>query len=268
MVDSGSDGIPADETEVTKADIMTVALAHHLNDNELVIMGAYSMIPMLASRLAQLTHAPNLNYIAGGSGAVNPRLEPLVHSSCDARLLKAECVLPLPTVIDFEGRTDIDLFFAGGLQIDKFGNCNLVCIGDYENQKLRGPGTVGLPFLVRARRFAIYTQSHDSRTFVEKVDFNSGPGFFNGSDYSEKNFDSNGPQIVVTPIAVMDFDPETRRMRLKSTHRGITADQVQEQTGFELIIPESVPESTMPSKVELDIMKRLDPDNIARNSIR
>ncbi|UCH89494.1 MAG: hypothetical protein JSV49_02260 [Thermoplasmata archaeon] len=252
----------------SKAEIMAVALSHHLNDGELVIMGAYSMIPMLASRMAQLTHAPNLNYIAGGSGAVNPRLEPLVHSSCDVRNLKAECVLPLPTVIDFEGKTEIDLFFAGGLQIDKYGNCNLVGIGEYSAMKLRGPGTVGLPFLARARRFAIYTQGHDPRTFIEKVDFISGPGFFQGENYNEMNIPSNGPALVVTPIAVMDFHEKTHQMRLKSTYPGVTPEQVQEQTGFELLIPSSVPESEMPTDTELEIMQRLDPQGIARNSIR
>jgi glutaconate CoA-transferase subunit B len=257
-----------DEPEYTTADVMTVALSHHLKDGEVVIMGAYSMIPMLASRLAQLTHAPNLTYIAGGSGAVNPRLEPLVPSSCDVRLLKSECVLPLPYVIDFEGKTEIDLFFAGGLQIDRYGNCNLVCIGEYSDQKLRGPGTVGLPFLARAKRFAIYTQSHDPRSFVEKVDFISGPGFFDGEHYEEMGIPGNGPALVVTPIAVLDFEDRTHRMRLRSTHPGITPEQVQEQTGFELIIPDNVPESELPTRDELEIMKKMDPANVARNSIR
>jgi glutaconate CoA-transferase subunit B len=256
------------DEKFTKAEIMTVALSHHLNDGELVIMGAYSMIPMLASRLAQLTHAPNLNYIAGGSGAVNPRLEPLVPSSCDARLLKAECILPLPTVIDFEGKTEIDLFFAGGLQIDKFGNCNLVCIGDYSSQKLRGPGTVGLPFLARAKRFVIYTQSHDPRTFVENVDFISGPGFFKGGDYDEKGLESSGPAMVVTPIAVMDFDKNTHQMRLVSTSPGITPEQVQEQTGFELIMADKILESKLPTRQEKEIMIKLDQQGIARKSIK
>lgn len=257
-----------DELEYTKADVMTVALSHHLNDHEVVIMGAYSMIPMLASRLAQLTHAPNLTYIAGGSGAVNPRLEPLVPSSCDVRLLKSECVLPLPYVIDFEGKTEIDLFFAGGLQIDKYGNCNLVCIGEYANQKLRGPGTVGLPFLARAKRFAIYTQSHDPRSFVEKVDFISGPGFFDGEHYEELGVPGSGPALVVTPIAVLDFEEKNHRMRLRSTHPGVTKEQVQEQTGFELIIPDDVPVSDLPSAREIEIMKKMDPYKVARNSIR
>ena len=257
-----------DIEDVTKADIMTTALCHHLKDGEVVIMGAYSMIPMLASRVAQLTHAPNLTYIAGGSGAVNPRLDPLVPSSCDVRLLKSECVLPLPFVIDFEGKTEIDLFFAGGLQIDMHGNCNLVCIGDYHNQKLRGPGTVGLPFLARARRFAVYTQSHDPRTFIEKVDFISGPGFFDGEHYDELGIPGGGPSLVVTPIAVMDFEDKTRRMRLVSTHPGVTKEQVQEQTGFELIIPDDVPLSELPNDEELGLMKKMDPYNIARNSIR
>jgi glutaconate CoA-transferase subunit B len=258
----------AKRKEPTTADIMTVALSHHLNDGELVIMGAYSMIPMLASRLAQMTHAPNLNYIAGGSGAVNPRLDPLVSSSCDVRNLKAECVLPLSTVIDFEGKTNIDLFFAGGLQVDRFGNCNLVGIGKYPELKLRGPGTVGLPFLARARRFAIYTQSHDPRTFIEKVDIISGPGFFDGENYDNMNIPSSGPALAVTPMAVLDFHEKSHSMRLKSTHPGITAEQVQEQTGFELIIPDSVPESKIPTGEELEIMKQLDPIGTARFSLK
>ena len=117
---------------VKPAELMAYTLSKHLNDGEVAIMGAFSGIPMLASRLAQLTHAPNLSYITGGSGAVNPLLEPLVASSCDDRLLKAECVVPLSDVIDFEARTEIDIFFAGGLQIDERGNCNLTGDGLYE----------------------------------------------------------------------------------------------------------------------------------------
>ena len=44
--------------EITKADIMAVAMAKGLNDGEVVIMGAFSALPMLASKLAQSTHAP------------------------------------------------------------------------------------------------------------------------------------------------------------------------------------------------------------------
>ena len=245
---------------VKPAEQMAYTLSKHLNDGEVAIMGAFSGIPMLASRLAQMTHAPNLSYITGGSGAVNPLLEPLVASSCDDRLLKAECVLPLSDVIDFEAKTEIDVFFAGGLQIDERGNCNLIGVGKPGEIKFRGPGSVGLPFLSRARRYAIYAMNHSARTFVKKVDFVSGAGFVEG-----KNFPSNGPSLVVTPLCVMDFADE--KMRLKSLNPGVSVDDVAQNTGFELQIPGEMPETDVPGEEELEFMREIDPLGVARDSL-
>jgi len=255
-----------DSTDYTIGELITCVLAHNLNDNEVVIMGAYSMIPMAACRLAQLTHAPSLSYIAGGSGAINPKLEPLVYSSCDVQNLRSDCVLPLPDIIDIEARK-IDVFFAGGLQIDKYGNCNLLGIGKPGELKFRGPGSVGLPFLSRARRYIIYTQTHNKRTFIEKVDFISGPGFLDGTSYKGRII-GTGPALVVTPLCVMDFDEKSKIMRLKSTHPNVSLDQVKENMGFDLIIPEHIPITHVPTRHQIDILNKLDPKGIIKNAIK
>src|SRR3990170_3899721 len=202
------------------AELMAVVMARGFRDGEVVVMGAVPALPLAACWLARTMHAPALSYIVGGSGAVNPEPEALPASSCDPVLARAPSVLPLTEVVLLEGRGDaLDVFCAGGLQIDAFGNCNLVCVGDPARPKLRGPGSVGLPFLPAVRRTVIYTLAHSPRTFVERVDFVSGAG--------------DNAQLVVTPLATMDFDPETRRMRLASTHPGVTVEQVREATGFE-----------------------------------
>lgn len=250
------------------AELMACVISRHLADGEVAVMGAVSMIPMAACRLAQLTHAPNLSYVAGGSGAVNPRLAPLVSSSCDYRLTRADAVLPLPDVILLEGHgRRFDVFFAGGLQIDKYGNCNLVCVGPWEKPVLRGPGTVGLPFLPRAGRVVIYTTAHSRRTLVEKVDFVSGPGFLDGPASLPAGLPGSGPALVVTPLCTFDFDPDLRVMRLKTLHPGVTADQVLENTGFRPVIPERVPVTGEPSAAELEILRQVDPDGILRSLI-
>ena len=253
--------------QATIADIMAVEMSHHLKNGEVAIMGAYSAIPMMACRLAQLTHAPDLTFIAGGSGAVNPKLRPLVASSCDWKLNTAESVLSLSDVIDLEARPEIDVFFAGGLQIDKFGNCNLVCVGDWANPKLRGPGTVGLPFLSRAGRCVIYTNSHNKRLFVDKVDFMSGPGFLDGVSYGRRKPIGAGPSLVVTPLCTFGFGKE-RTMKLRTLHPGIALQQVIENTGFALTPPATLPQTPMPSGEELELLVKIDPAGIARNSIR
>lgn len=242
----------------TVPELMAVELSRHIADGEVAIMGAVSALPMAACRLAQLTHAPGSWFVAGGSGAVNPRLGPIPPSSCDVRLLDAACVLALPEVVMLEGRGDVfDVFFAGGLQIDAHGNTNLERIGDAAHPRLKGPGGVGLPFLPLAGRVVIYTMSHDVRTFVEHVDFVSGPA---------ASLIGRGPVLVVTPLCTMDFDSATRRARLRTLHPGVTAAQVQAATGFDLGAPTGVPETAPPSGHELEILRSIDSDGLLRSA--
>ncbi|HUZ87873.1 MAG TPA: CoA-transferase [Candidatus Baltobacterales bacterium] len=244
------------------AELMVVEMSRNLSAGEVAIMGAVSSLPMAACRLAQETHAPGSWYVAGGSGAVNPHLSPIPDSSCDERLLQADCVLPLPDVVMLEGRGDVfDVFFAGGLQIDAHGNTNLSHIGDVAHPKLKGPGGVGLPFLPLAGRVIVYTMSHDPRTLVEKVDFVSGPGFLGGpAEWSRKRRGGKGPALIVTPLCTMDFEESTLRARIRSLHPGVTAARVQEMTGFDLrLAPQAgIRETTPPSLRELEILRRID----------
>ena len=232
--------------ECTSTELMAIVIARHFRDGEVVVMGAVPALPLAACRLARAMHAPTLSYIVGGSGTVNPAPALLPAQSCGPELEGGPCTLPLPDIVLLEGRGDaLDVFCAGGLQIDARGNCNLVCVGDRERPKLRGPGSVGLPFLPAVGRTLIYTLAHNLRTFVERVDFVSGAG--------------DNAQLVVTPLATMDFEPESRRMRLASTHPGVRVDDVLAATGFELVLPPSVPETPPPTAEELVELRQLDP---------
>jgi len=230
-------------------DVMAVALARELRDGEVVVMGAVPALPLLACRLARSLHAPSLQYVVGGSGTVNPQLPVLTTQSCDPRLTGGPCALPLPEVVMLEGRGDVfDVFCAGGLQIDARGNCNLVCVGDRDRPELRGPGSVGLPFLTAVQRVVAHSLSHTPRTFVERVHFVSGSG--------------ERTALVVTPLACLDKDPETSRLRLASVHPGVSVADVQAQTGFELVVPPAVPETPPPTDAELAELRRLDPTGV------
>ena len=233
----------------TTSELMAAVMARQLKSGEVAIMGAVSALPQAACRLAQRTTAPGLWFIAGGSGAVNPHLDPLVASSCDERLLGGVAI-PLPEVILLEGRGDvIDVFFAGGLQVDARGNCNLGPVGPWTHPTLRGPGGVGLPFLARAGRVVIYSTSHDRRTFVEAVDFVSGPG--------------ERAAAIVTPLCVFDFDAG-HRARLASLHPGVTVEEVREATGFEFTVKEPLEETAPPTAAELAILRQIDRDGLLR----
>lgn len=234
----------------SRTELVAVAMARAFRDGEVVVMGAVPALPLAACRLAKALHAPGLTYLVGGSGTVNPEPAALPSQSCDPELRGGPCALPLPEVVQIEGRGDaLDVFCAGGLQVDAHGNCNLVCVGDPARPKLRGPGSVGLPFLTAVKRVVIYTPAHNPRTFVERVDFVSGAG--------------DRAELVVTPLATMEFDG-SRRLRLASVHPGVTAEEVADATGFELALPAAVPETPEPSREELETLRALDPEGLLR----
>lgn len=243
---------------VARGQIMAAVIAHALNDGERVVMGANSLIPLAAARLAQLAHAPNLTILTGASGGVNTLVDPLVPSSGDYANLVAEAVLPFPEVLMLQMSGHTDVFFAGGLQIDKRGNCNLAFVGDSSQPSLRGPGSAGLPWAQHSARTIIYTTTHSPRVFVPQVDFVSYPGWGKTAAQSGRH----GPDLVVTPLAAMDFT-EAGEMRLVSLHPGVTLEQVAQSTGFDLIVPDGeVPTTQLPTSTELQILRDLDPDGL------
>ena len=248
------------------SELMAVELARQLRNDDVAVMGTASALPQVACALARETHAPDLWFVAGGTCGVNPHLAPAVPSCCDESLLRADTAIPLSDVVLLEGRGDVfTVFFSGGLQIDAYGNCNLVAVGNWARPSLRGPGTVGLPFLSRVGRVLIYTMSHNPRTFVERVDFLGGPGLLDGpASWTTAGLLGGGPAAVVTPLCTMDFDEKTLRMRLRSVHPGVEVDQVLDATGFQLAVPSTVPTTADPTAEQLSIVRKLDSDGILK----
>jgi dTDP-4-amino-4,6-dideoxygalactose transaminase len=60
---------------------------------------------------------------------------------------------------------------------------------------------------------------------------------------------------VITDLAVLGFDHETKMMRLESIHRGVSVSQVKENTGFEIMIPREVPTTEPPTADQLKLLR-------------
>ena len=132
---------PKEKGDFTISELIACVFAREIKNGELGICGAVADIPMAALQLAERTDAPDMKWISGGSGYINPRGS-LVPSSTDFDVSnRAEAKLSMNDVIPIEMQ-EIDFFFAGGLQIDKRGNTNLAGIPSEDGWKLRGPGSV------------------------------------------------------------------------------------------------------------------------------
>ncbi|MBU0504774.1 3-oxoacid CoA-transferase, partial [bacterium] len=54
---------------------------------------------------------------------------------------------------------------------------------------------------------------------------------------------------------IMDFEEESKRMRLIALNPGVTVEQVVENTGFELLIADNITENAAPSDEELRVLR-------------
>ena len=255
--------------DVAPAELMACLFARNLQDDEIAALGAASQVPMAAVKLAMRTHAPNLSWLCGGSGAVNSQLPLLLESAADYRnIFGAEYRYSMEDAVDLQMRGRVHTAFLGGIQVDKFGNLNMVCVGDYGQPKMRGPGSVGLPFAAAFGRLFIYVQHHNPRVLVEKVDFVSGPGHSAQRDKWVVP-GSKGPHMLVTPLAVFDFQTPTREARLVSVHPGVTVQEVLAKTGFKPQLADPVGETRAPSAEVLHILRtEIDRNGVLRRLSR
>lgn len=242
-------------------EMMICAAARNLEDGKAVAVGTGA--PCAASMLAQKAYAPNL-VIIFEAGGVAPLLPTMPISVGDSRTFhKAVMASGMCDVMETIQRGMVDYCFLGGAQIDMYGNLNSTVIGEWDKPKVRFPGSGGAnDFGSLAWRIMVITPQ-DRRRFVERVDFITTPGYLDGPGARERAGlpAGTGPYKVITNMAVMGYDPESKRMRVESIHKGFTFDDVQENTGFELLRAPQVVETPEPTAEELRILREeVDPN--------
>lgn len=249
-----SDTLPPSHAELT-----AVLLARDLADEEKAIIGTNSDVQLAACNLARLMQAPRLWWVSGPGGMVNPTRDHLISTADYENVESAESWMDLPFMIDFiDWKIHFfDFAILSALQIDAFGNINTVAVGDVCKPRLRGPGTVGISALCGlARRFYAFAARHDRGTFVRRVDFLCGPGHMDGGDSREAlGLPAGGPKLVMSPLGVFDFHPQTKQMRIASLHPGVTLEQVRDSTGFDLLVEGVPPVTAMPNDAELQLLR-------------
>lgn len=249
--------------EYNQTELLICIASRQMEDRTSAFIG--TGIPMLAAALAQKTHAPNLMPVFefGGTGA---KLEELPLGVGGSRsFYKALAASSICDVMEAAQRGLIMYGFVGGAQIDPYGNLNSTVIGDHDKPKVRFPGSGGANDIGSLVWRTIAIMKHDKRRFVEKVDFITTPGYLTGPGGREKAGlpQGTGPYRVVTDLALMGFDDTTKRMNLLAVNPGISVEQVKENTGFELIIPEKVDDNEPPTREELRILREeIDPTGL------
>jgi glutaconate CoA-transferase, subunit B len=246
---------------VTANELLAVMGSRELRDNTTVFAGVGA--PMLASGLAQRMHAPLLTMVIEG-GIVGPKWKPGSLPISTNEMRAAYRAQMLPGITDaflLAQRGFLDVGFIGGAQIDRYGNLNTSAIGgSYERPKVRLPGSGGANDIISLCREVIILTVHEKRRFSDTVDFITSPGWLAGGDTRRKSgLLFGGVARVVTTLGVFGFDPESRRMRLEALHTGVSVDEVHANTGFEVLVSDTLTTTKPPTDEELGILRMLDP---------
>jgi glutaconate CoA-transferase subunit B len=246
----------------TASELLAVVSARLLRDGQVVFAGVG--IPLLAATLAQRRHAPGLTILFEG-GTVGAFVEPgkLPPSTNEQRCTRrANMVLGSTDVLLLLQRGYVDVGFMGGAQIDQYGNLNSSFIGDPGHPATRLPGTGGGNDIASLTQM-IVAMKHEKRRFVDRVDFVTSPGFLLGEDSRRAaGLTAGGMFRVVTDLGLLGFDERSHRMKLLALHPGVSADQVQENTGFALLIEAELPTTDPPTENELAVLRHLDPERL------
>jgi glutaconate CoA-transferase subunit B len=237
-------------------ELMIVTGSRELNSGVSVAVGTGA--PCAAAMLAQKTHARDL-LIIFEAGGIAPLLPEMPISVGDSRTIWKACqATSMTDTMETFCRGMVDYTFLGGAQIDMYGNLNSTRIGsDHQKPKVRFPGSGGANDFGSFCWNMMVMTPQDSKRFTEKCDFITTPGYLEGGDSRDKAglARGSGPYRVITNMAVMDFEPESKRMRISSINPGYSEKDVQDNCGFELLKAPRITETLPPQEDELRVLR-------------
>jgi acyl CoA:acetate/3-ketoacid CoA transferase beta subunit len=232
--------------------VCAVACADLFADDGEILASPMGTMPLIGARLARLTSNPDL-LVSDGEAYLLAETPALGATS------PLEGWLPYRKVFDVVAAGTRHVVM-GANQVDRFGNQNISCLGDHEHPKRQMFGSRGAPGNTINHRTSYWVARHQPRVFVESVDFASGVGYDRVDGPAMRFHDVHR---VVTNLAVLDFATPDHAMRVASLHPGVTADEVQEATGFPLAIDDDVATTRAPTAEELQLLREvLDPKSI------
>jgi acyl CoA:acetate/3-ketoacid CoA transferase beta subunit len=235
----------------TLAEICVAACAEAWRGDGALVASPMGVIPTLGARLAQLTFEPDLLLTDGEATLLAPGYG-------DNRV--TEGWLPFREVFTMlaAGKRHVMM---GAAQLDRFGNQNISCIGDWARPKAQLLGVRGAPGNTVNHAVSYWVPRHSRRVFVDQVDMVSGVGYDRAASVGGLAATSHQLRRIVTNLAVLDFAGPDRVMRLQSLHPGVTVSDVADATGFLLAAPYQVPQTRVPTSAELTLIRQhLDPD--------
>ena len=250
-------------SSVTRAEVCCVAIAECFRGDGEIVANPIGTIPMIGGRLARASFEHDL-LMTDGEAALIANDEAFAWPNGKV----VEYSNPYRSMFDvvWAGRRHVIM---GASQMDRYGNQNFASIGsDYAKPKAQLLGFRGAPGNTVNNKTSYWIPNHGPRVFVEKVDVVTGVGWDRAAAAGPAATKYFELRRVVTNLAVLDFETPDHRLRLRSVHPGVAVDEVVAGCSFELVVPDSVPESRLPTAEELQLIREvIDPNGLREKEV-
>ncbi len=263
--------IDATITYASLPEVMIYQVARTIQDGELVFHGYASPVPTLAMLLAKRSHAPHMIHIEGATYSVNPEPPFLPPTSNDWVLERGSVMsLGISDLFDMAARGDMGRMFLSGVQVDRYGNLNVMSIGSPAAPRVKLPGSGGgcnlsgdvqhVTIWTTGHRAAINKAGKRQFRFVKHIDFISSIGHAtrDGTTRETLGLRGGGPDWVVTELGVFDFDPHTHVLRLRALYPDTSIQDVLDNTEFEPVIAPDVDTVPLPTPEHVALIRHFD----------
>lgn len=250
--------------DYTRADVCAAAIADAFKDDGEIFASPMGMLPMLGVRLAKLTSNPDLA-ISDGESLFLAGVPPLFAKAGPHEVV--EGWIPFRKVFDViaYGKRHVMM---GATQVDRDGNQNISAIGDFAQPTRQLLGSRGAPGNTANNRTSYWVPKHSARVFVDQVDVVTGVGPKRAAAAGPGASRFNDIHRVVSNLGVFDVNGPDHTLRLLSVHPGVTTDEVQAATGFDLGDLTDVPVTREPTAEELVIIREvLDPRSLRHREV-
>jgi acyl CoA:acetate/3-ketoacid CoA transferase beta subunit len=245
-------------SDFTRAEVCVIACAETFRGDGEIVANPIGTIPILGGRLARATFEPELVLTDGEALFVANDLPVGVPDA--PKVVEGWNPYRMMLEVTWSGRRHVMM---GATQIDRFGNQNIACIGSLDAPKVQLLGFRGAPGNTINDPTSYWVPNHSPKVFVEHVDVVTGIGYDRAAELGPEAARFHRIPRVVSNLATFDFETPSQTMRLRSVHPGVTTDEVVAATGFELVIPDGVPESRTPTTEELALLRDvLDPNDL------
>jgi glutaconate CoA-transferase subunit B len=215
--------------------------------------------PTVGARVARRLHAPDFTavYEAGIVNRGTPNGMPTstteVGAFDDRSEMYSNTLDSLQTYLK-SGRIDGAVVEAA--TVDRFGNVNSTCVGEYENPIVRLPGPGGAnDILAYGKNVTLVNGSMDTRRYQNRVSYVSSPGHLDDDGRREGNGYEvgTGPKCLLCPLGRFVFD-DTGRTQLEAIAPGVSIKRVREITGWP-VPDQEYKELDSPDKKALSIIR-------------